>query len=66
MDNLDDVGHQHQKNKSDIVNLVKKMFAHSKWGDEAYRVELEELVKKDIELVSEVTRLIKEKRANEV
>ena len=37
MDNLDNAKHDHQKNKSDIVNLVKQMFAQNKWGDEEYR-----------------------------
>lgn len=60
MDNLDNAKHDHQKNKSDIVNLVKKMFADDKWGDEEYRKALEELVQKDIALVAEVTRIIKE------
>jgi len=60
MDNLDDAKHDHQKNKSDIVNLVKQMFAQNKWGDEVYRKALEELVKKDEKLVAEVTRIIKE------
>ena len=37
------------------------MFAESKWGDEEYRAALETLVKKDTELVAEVTRIIKER-----
>ena len=61
MDNLDNAKHDHQKNKSDIVNLVKQMFALDKWGDEEYRKELQELVKKDGDLVKEVTRIIKER-----
>jgi len=61
MDNLEDARHLHQKNKSDIVNLVKQMFAENKWGDEEYRLGLEALTKKDVELVNEVTRIIKEK-----
>ena len=61
MDNLDNAKHDHQKNKSDIVNLVKQMFASNKWGDEEYRKELQEQVKKDEDLVKEVTRIIKEK-----
>jgi hypothetical protein len=60
LDNLDSARHDHQKNKSDIVNLVKQMFAQEKWGDEKYRKALEELAKKDTELVAEVTRIIKE------
>jgi hypothetical protein len=46
MDNLDDAKHDHQKNKSDIVNLVKQMFALDKWYDVEYRKELQELVRK--------------------
>jgi len=61
MDNLDNASHDHQKNKSDIVNLVKQMFALDKWGDEEYRKALQELVKKDEDLVKEVTRIIKER-----
>lgn len=61
MDNLDNAKHDHQKNKSDIVNLVKQMFALDKWSDEEYRKELQELVKKDEDLVKEVTRIIKER-----
>lgn len=63
MDNLDNARHDHQKNKSDIVNLVKQMFAQDKWGDEEYKNELQKLVEKDETLVKEVTRIIKEKRA---
>lgn len=66
LDNLDNAKHDHQKNKSDIVNLVKQMFADNKWGDEEYRKTLEELVKRDIELVAEVTRIIKEKHSENV
>ncbi len=62
MDNLDNAKHEHQKNKSDIVNLVKQMFALDKWGDEEYRRALLELVKKDEDLVKEVTRIIREKQ----
>ncbi|HUT05933.1 MAG TPA: hypothetical protein VMW74_04485 [Nitrosopumilaceae archaeon] len=65
MDNLDNARHDHQKNKSDIVNIVKQMFALEKWGDEEYRKELQELVKKDEDLVKEVTRIIKERRERE-
>ncbi len=65
MDNMDNARHDHQKNKSNIVNLVKQMFALEKWGDEEYRKELQELVKKDEDLVKEVTRIIKERRERE-
>jgi uncharacterized membrane protein len=64
MNNLDDAKHDHQKNKSDIVNLVKQMFALNKWGDEEYRKILQELVKKDEDLVKEVTRIIKERNTS--
>ena len=62
MENLDNARHDHQKSKSDIVNLVKQMLAQDKWGDEEYKKQLQELVAKDQELVREVTRIIKEKR----
>ncbi len=29
--------HNHQRNKSEIVNLVKEMFRLEKWGDEEYK-----------------------------
>lgn len=59
MDNLDNAKHDHQKNKSDIVNLVKQMFALGKWDDVECRKELQNLVTKDEDLVKEVTRIIK-------
>ena len=65
MDNLDNAKHDHEKNKSDIVNLVKQMFALDKWGDEEYKIKLEELVKKDEELVQEVIRKIKQEKGLE-
>ena len=49
----------HQRNKSEIVNLVKEMFNQDKWGDEKYKEKLQELVTKDEELVQEVIRKIK-------
>jgi len=61
MDKLEEARTLHQRNKSDIVNLVKEMFAEDKWGDEEYRKSLESLVTLDTELVNEVTRIIKEK-----
>ena len=61
MDNLENARTLHQRNKSDIVNLVKEMFENDKWGDEEYRKSLEALVTLDVELVNEVTRIIKEK-----
>jgi len=49
----------HQRNKSEIVNLVKEMFNQNKWGNEEYKEKLQELVTKDEELVQEVIRKIK-------
>ena len=49
----------HQRNKSEIVKLVKEMFALEKWGDEEYKKKLQELVIKDEDLVKEVIRKIK-------
>jgi len=49
----------HQRNKSEIVNLVKEMFNQNKWGDEEYKKKLQELVIKDEELVKDVIRKIK-------
>ncbi len=49
----------HQRNKSEIVKLVKEMFAIDKWGDEEYKKKLQELVIKDEDLVKEVIRKIK-------
>ncbi len=61
MDNLDNAKHDHQKNKSDIVNLVKQMIALDKWGDAGYKKELQDLVRKDEDLVKEVARIIRER-----
>ena len=52
----------HQRNKSEIVKLVKEMFALDKWGDEEYKKKLQELVTKDEDLVKEVIRKIKKKK----
>lgn len=49
----------HQRNKSEIVNLVKEMLNQDKWNDEKYKKKLQELVTKDEELVQEVIRKIK-------
>ena len=49
----------HQRNKSEIVNLVKEMFNLEKWGDDEYKKKLYELVVKDDELVKDVIRKIK-------
>ena len=47
MDDSEKVKLDHQRNKSEIVNLVKEMFRLDKWGDEQFRVELLDLVTKD-------------------
>jgi len=49
----------HQRNKSEIVTLVKEMFNLEKWGDEEYKKKLQELVTKDEELVKDVIKKIK-------
>jgi len=49
----------HQRNKSEMVNLVKEMFGLDKWGDEEYMKKLEELVIKDDELIKNVIKKIK-------
>jgi len=49
----------HQRNKSEIVKLVKEMFDLDKWGDEEYKKKLQELVIKDEKLVQDVIRKIK-------
>ncbi|MBT8242355.1 MAG: hypothetical protein HKP34_01400 [Nitrosopumilus sp.] len=55
----------HQRNKSEIVKLVKEMFTLNKWGDEEYRVKLQKLVIKDEELVADVIRKIKLEKGSE-
>ena len=52
----------HQRNKSEIVKLVKEMFSLDKWGDEEYEKKLQELVVKDEELVRDVIRKIKSEK----
>ena len=52
----------HQRNKSEIVKLVKEMFSQGKWGDEQYKKKLQELVLKDEELVKDVIKKIKSER----
>ena len=49
----------HQRNKSEIVKLVKEMLNLEKWGDEDYKKKLQELVIKDEELVKDVIQKIK-------
>ena len=65
MDESEKIKIDHQRNKSDIVNLVKEMFRLNKWGDEEYKTKLEELVKKDEELVQETIRKIKQEKGLE-
>ena len=55
----------HQRNKSEIVKLVKEMFNLEKWGDEEYKKKLQELVIKDEELVKDVIKKIKLERGLE-
>jgi len=55
----------HQRNKSEIVNLVKEMFALEKWGDLEYKKKLQELVTKDEDLVKEVIAKIKREKGLE-
>ncbi|MHA7647964.1 hypothetical protein [Nitrosopumilus sp. S4] len=59
MEGADIAKRDHQKNKSEIVNLVKEMFRLEKWGDEEYKQKLQELVVKDEQLVQDVIRKIK-------
>ena len=49
----------HQRNKSEIVNVVKEMFRLNRWGDKEYEKKLQDLVTKDEELVSDVIKKIK-------
>ena len=65
MDDADKVKLNHQRNKSEIVNLVKNMFAFDKWGDEEYKVKLQELVAKDEQLVADVIKKIKQEKGME-
>jgi len=55
----------HQRNKSEIVNLVKEMFNQEKWGDDEFKKKLQELVVKDDELVKDVIRKIKSEKGSE-
>ena len=59
MDDSETVKLNHQRNKSEIVNLVKEMFRLDKWGDEEYKKKLQDLVVKDEELVRDVIKKIK-------
>jgi len=59
MEDSEIVKRDHQRNKSEIVKLVKEMFNLEKWGDEEYKKKLQELVAKDEELVRDVIKKIK-------
>ena len=52
----------HQRNKSEIVKLVKEMLRLEKWGNEEYKEKLQELVDKDEELVRDIIRKIKSEK----
>ena len=62
MDDSEIAKRDHQRNKSEIVKLVKEMFSQGKWGDEEYKKKLQELVTKDEELVKEVIKKIKSEK----
>ena len=62
MEGSDIARRDHQRNKSEIVKLVKEMFNQGKWGDEEYKEKLQELVTKDEELVKDVIKKIKLKK----
>lgn len=59
MEDSDIIKRDHQRNKSEIVKLVKEMFSQEKWGDEEYKKNLQELVVKDEKLVQDVIKKIK-------
>ena len=59
MEGSDIIKRDHQRNKSEIVKLVKEMFSQEKWGDEEYKKKLQDLVVKDEKLVQDVIKKIK-------
>ena len=65
MEDSEIIKRDHQRNKSEIVKLVKEMFRLEKWGDEEYKKKLQVLVVKDEELVREVIKKIKMERGLE-
>jgi hypothetical protein len=65
MDGSEIAKRDHQRNKSEIVKLVKEMFSLEKWGNEEYKKKLQELVIKDEELVKDVIKKIKLERGLE-
>ena len=44
MDDSEIAKRDHQRNKSEIVKLVKEMFSQEKWGDEEYKKKLLKLL----------------------
>lgn len=65
MDGADLARRDHQRNKSEIVNLVKDMFKQNKWGDQEYKNQLYDLVLKDEALVKDVISKIKQEKGLE-
>ena len=65
MEDSDIIKRDHQRNKSEIVKLVKEMFSQEKWGDEEYKKKLQELVLKDEKLVQDVIKKIKSEKGLE-
>ena len=59
MGDSDIIKRDNQRNKSEIVKLVKEMFSQEKWGNEEYKKKLQELVVKDEKLVQDVIKKIK-------
>ena len=59
MESSEIIKRDHQRNKSEIVKLVKEMFSQEKWGNEEYKKKLQELFKKDEKLVKDVIKKIK-------
>ena len=59
MENSEIAKRDHQRNKSEIVKLVKEMLGLEKWGDVEYKRKLQELVIKDDELIKDVIKKIK-------
>jgi len=62
MEDSETARRNHQRNKSEIVNLVKEMFRLEKWGDEEYKEKLQGLVQKDEKLVRDVIQKIKKEK----
>ena len=65
MEDSDIIKRDHQRNKSEIVKLVKEMFSQEKWGDQEYKKKLQELVVKDEKLVQDVIKKIKSEKGLE-